>query len=30
MVDPVVVDVGLVFEAATLVDVGVVPVDEAF
>jgi len=30
VVDPAVVDVGLVFEVRTLVDVGVVPVDEAF
>jgi len=29
-VDPVIVDVGLVFEAEALVDVGVVPVDETF
>jgi hypothetical protein len=29
-VDPAVVDVGLVFEAGALVDVEVVPVDEAF
>jgi len=28
--DPTVVDVGLVFEARALVDVGVVPVDETF
>jgi hypothetical protein len=28
--DPAVVDVGLVFEVETLVDVGVVPVDKAF
>jgi hypothetical protein len=30
VVDPAVVDVGLVFEAGALVDVGVVLVDEAF
>jgi hypothetical protein len=30
MVDTAIVDVGLVFEAATLVDVGIVPVDEVF
>jgi hypothetical protein len=30
MMDPAVVDVGLVFEAGALVDVEVVPVDEAF
>jgi hypothetical protein len=30
MVDTAIVDVGLVFEAGALVDVGVVPVDEAF
>jgi hypothetical protein len=29
-VDTAIVDVGLVFEAATLVDVGIVPVDEVF
>jgi hypothetical protein len=29
-VDPAVVDVGLVFEAGALVDVGVVLVDETF
>jgi len=30
VVDPTVVDVGLVFEAGALVDVGVVLVNEAF
>jgi hypothetical protein len=30
MVDPAVVDVGLVFEAGALVDVRVVPMDETF
>ena len=30
MVDPIVVDVGLVFELETLIDVGAVLVDEAF
>jgi hypothetical protein len=29
-VDPTVVDSGLVFEVGELVDVGVMPVDEAF
>jgi hypothetical protein len=29
-VDPAVVDFGLVFEVGELVDVGVMPVDEAF
>ena len=30
MVDPIVVDVGLVFEVGALIDVGVVLVNEAF
>jgi hypothetical protein len=30
VVDPVLVDSGIVFEVGEVVDVGVVPVDEAF
>jgi hypothetical protein len=30
MMDPTVVDVGLVFEVGALVDIGVMPVDETF